>query len=366
MPRSSTARGQPSDLDTLVNPTWDTSPNSFPAFYQELLKWLTKQETKYAYLCAYYYVLDKSRLACVSDNHAARLKAGLIVKGSFAKPTYVDPTTLVNLPIAATPAAPATPTASSSAEGSSSEGSATIPSPALPASPATFDRERHYANAEMVTSVDMDLFNLINELVLDDDTREEYAEAYQRSGTRLLIYFANKRDTNSSSAYADSIVAKMAAAEEIGLASVSVAEFNLYKSKLSSIRKLLPVEVPCSDITFAHKLVTAVINLGPLVRSEVNNAMRVDKSRGDLAKTKETLISVLTELEDTDRTVSDKHGKAMMSVGLGDPATGRSTKGSGPPGRGRGRGRGGGGAAPPADATPRVDGHADRAWKESD
>ena len=107
MPRSSTARGQPSDLDTLVNPTWDTSPNSFPAFYQELLKWLTKQETKYAYLCAYYYVLDKSRLACVSDNHAARLKAGLIVKGSFAKPTYVDPTTLVTLPIAATPAAPA-------------------------------------------------------------------------------------------------------------------------------------------------------------------------------------------------------------------------------------------------------------------
>jgi hypothetical protein len=190
MPRSSTARDQPSDSDTLVKPTWDTSPNSFPVFYQALLKWLQRQETKYAYICAYYYVLDKSRIACSSVNHAARLKSGLLVKGSFAKPTYVDPDDFVVLPSSASAPAPETPEASSSDAETAEAATPALPSPSIPTS-AKY--ERHYANHELVGSVDMDLFNLITDLVLDEDTVEEYADAYHRSGVLLLIHFADNQ-----------------------------------------------------------------------------------------------------------------------------------------------------------------------------
>ena len=72
----------------------------------------------------------------------------------------------------------------------------------------------------------------------------------------------------------------MAELEAIGLSSCKVAEFNTYKTRLNNLRKLLPNDVPCSDVSFAHKLVVAVRNLGPLVSSELNNAMRIDRSKG--------------------------------------------------------------------------------------
>jgi hypothetical protein len=229
MPRSSTARSPPTDSDTIDVPSWDTSPNTFPVYYQALLKWLQKLEPKFTFLVAYYYVLDKSRLACASDNHCARLKAGSLAKGSFANPTYV----------------------SASASGTALGG--TAPSTGTPIQlPAT--AERYYSNIELVNTVDMELFNALVATVLDDDTVEEYATAYARSGVLLLKQFATlNTNNNSSSNYAQSIVARMDAAEAVGLASASVAEFNTFKSTLSAIRKLLPPEVPCTDIsTYRH------------------------------------------------------------------------------------------------------------------
>ena len=53
----STARGVPATKDaenTSVNaPTWDTSPNTFPQYYQELLAWLPKQESRFTLLRSY-------------------------------------------------------------------------------------------------------------------------------------------------------------------------------------------------------------------------------------------------------------------------------------------------------------------------
>ena len=51
--------------------------------------------------------------------------------------------------------------------------------------------------------------------------------------------------------------------ESVGLASTRVADFNAFKTRLNNLRKLLPDDVPCSDVQFAHKLVVAVRNLGP-------------------------------------------------------------------------------------------------------
>ena len=112
MPRSSTARSSTLDSDTIDTPSWDTSPNTFPAYYQALLKWLPKLEPKFTFLVAYFYVLDKSRLACVSDNHCARLRAGTIVKGTFADPVHVDPSTLILLPATAAASSASSPSAS--------------------------------------------------------------------------------------------------------------------------------------------------------------------------------------------------------------------------------------------------------------
>ena len=58
--------------DTIDTPSWDTSPNTFPQYYMDLLRWLPYQGAKYATIVAYYYVLHRGQVCCVSTNHAAR------------------------------------------------------------------------------------------------------------------------------------------------------------------------------------------------------------------------------------------------------------------------------------------------------
>ena len=81
------------------------------------------------------------------------------------------------------------------------------------------------------------------------------------------------------------------------------------------------------------KLIVAVRNLGPLVQSELNNAMRIDRSKGDLKKTRDTIITVLSELEPS----SAENSSALLNREGGDPHTGRRGQGGG--GRGTTRKR---------------------------
>ena len=60
---------------------------------------------------------------------------------------------------------------------------------------------------------------------------------------------------------------------------------------------------------FAHKLIVAVRNLGPLVQSELNNAMRIDQSKGNLKKTRDTIVGVLSELEPS----SAENSRALLN-----------------------------------------------------
>ena len=130
----------------------------------------------------------------------------------------------------------------------------------------------------VVERVDSDLWLLITPTILDDDTRDELLEIGQESGVRLLIHFKNKYANIAnelSTSYADSITQQMVDLKSVGLASCRVADFNVFKTRLNNLRKLLPADVPCLDVQFAHKLIIAVRNLGPLVQSELNNAMRL-------------------------------------------------------------------------------------------
>ena len=121
----------------------------------------------------------------------------------------------------------------------------------------------------VIDRVDSDLWLLITSTIPDDDTVDDllnHSDIGQESGIRLLIHFKTKAAsiaTELSTSYADTITQQMAELEAIGLSSCKVAEFNTYKTRLNNLRKLLPNDVPCSDVSFAHKLVVAVRNLGP-------------------------------------------------------------------------------------------------------
>ena len=88
----STAPGTPLDVantDSSVKPSWDTSPNTFPQYYQRLLKWVSKQDSRFLLLVQYYIALDRGVICCMSENHAARVRNRLVTKGSFKQPTRV-------------------------------------------------------------------------------------------------------------------------------------------------------------------------------------------------------------------------------------------------------------------------------------
>ena len=87
----STARGVPAtkDVDNTTSndgPTWDTSPNTFPQYYQELLVWLTKQESRYNLLVQHFVALDRGYTCCVSDNHSKRLDRGAAYQRQLQEP----------------------------------------------------------------------------------------------------------------------------------------------------------------------------------------------------------------------------------------------------------------------------------------
>ena len=259
--------------DIIDTPSWDTSPNTFPQYYTKLLKWLPRQESKYTTLAQYYYVLSRGQVCCVSVNHAARAASKMLVKGSFKNPQHVRPTDMLAAPpLSSPPVAPPTP-------GSPGSGTAAGPtagppptplhSGTSPSEPASNNRSRYVENFEIVDQCASELYTLIADTVEDEYTMDELLSAIgERNGILLLIHWSKKFDSDdASSIYATSILDNMKKIEEVGLTSTSVSEFNTFKRLLNAERLLLPSTDPCSDTAFATKLVTAVRNLGPLVRS---------------------------------------------------------------------------------------------------
>ena len=326
----------------------------------DLLRWLPYQGAKYATIVAYYYVLHRGQVCCVSTNHAARAAAKTIVKGTFADPVHVLSTTVVLVPpMSPPPIAPPPPTPPSA-------GSSAAPAAAPPPTPATTvtsSQSRYVENYEVVEECVSEFYTLIAETVEDEETMNEILEEIgSRDGVLLLKYWAKKfKNDASSTIFGEIILENMRKIEAVGLTTASVAEFNIFKRILNDERKLLPATDPCSDISFASKLVSAVRNLGPLVRTELNNAMRIDGSRGDLKKTKLTIISVLSELEEP--TPNDKAMLGTTDPRTGDRGGGRGKGAKG--GRGGDRGVRSGGRGGGAPATPTIT-HADRPWAKAD
>ena len=163
----STAPAPSPDADNTVRPrpSWDTSPNTFPQYYMDLLRWLPYQGAKYATIVAYYYVLHRGQVCCVSTNHAARAAAKTIVKGTFAAPVHVLSTTIVLVPpMSPPPIAPPPPTPPSAG---SSAAPAAEPPP-TPATTVTSSQSRYVENYEVVEECVSEFYTLIAETVDDE------------------------------------------------------------------------------------------------------------------------------------------------------------------------------------------------------
>ena len=70
-------------------PSWDTSPNSFPAYFAALKRWILKQDERYKPLVEYGYVTIKGTIYCMSDNHIDRIRHKLDAVGKLSSPRQV-------------------------------------------------------------------------------------------------------------------------------------------------------------------------------------------------------------------------------------------------------------------------------------
>ena len=83
-PTSSTTNN--SDNINDKEPSWDTSPNTFPAYLAALKRWIYKQDERFKPIVEFGYVNIKGNIYCMSDNHIDRIRAALDPLGTLPKP----------------------------------------------------------------------------------------------------------------------------------------------------------------------------------------------------------------------------------------------------------------------------------------
>ena len=281
---TTTSTSTQNGTDTIESPTWNTSPNTRPAFLLALYKWLPSQDTRYRTLVQYGYVITPKGVNCVSDNHIDRCAAGLITAGSFKAPVIIDPkaTILDSL--------------------GSANGGAGMSADQKKAWHESPTRRRYNLLPESVAELDGALFNSIAECIEDDETVEDLRTASGGSGRKLLADLEAARVTanaDTTGNFGEGVLRNIARIEAEGLADATVSSYNTFKSAIAREVKTLPDDLLAghTDSVIARKHVTAVQHLGPLIAAALNNQMQHDKSKGDLSKTKDTIIKVLSQLE---------------------------------------------------------------------
>ena len=126
---------------------------------------------------------------------------------------------------------------------------------------------------------------------------DDYEKKTNGEGDRLLVELKTGVDEAMADAggYGDSIDIDIDKAFAEGIATATVSDYKALKSRVSQLRRLLPATNPLSDSKFASRLATAAKNLGPFVKSEINNQMTLNKAAGDLVKTDQCIVTVLRQ-----------------------------------------------------------------------
>jgi hypothetical protein len=293
-PLSSSSTTASDNIDRDTAPLWDTSLVSRPRYFDQLVRWLPTQDSRFTTLVQYGVVNDKRYTVVTSTNHLDRHRLGLISRGSFRKPCIIKRTD--------------------------------ADSTGFPADVDTTraDEESKYSiNHNIISQVDNELLEKILGTIDDEDTVHELREDNDGSGRRLLAALDHdvaQAAADDSGNLGESTRKDIEALLSAGLADTSVRAFNAFKSELSRLIRTLPDDLKKGfpDEVVARHLVQSVKNLGPLIRQQINNEIKHDKAAGDLKKSRDTCVRVLSELEAEEVEEARKNGHANAARGRSD------------------------------------------------
>ena len=285
MPSTASKFDNSDNLETVKKPTWNTSTNTFATFLNKLRKWLAKKNNNYKTLVEYGYVVNRNMTCFMTDNHIDRYQHGTIPKGTFADPCRIDRTTvdLNGLP------------AHTAAQWTAIYAADPARAQRLKVNPETID--------DVMASMQTDILSCIE----DEGTAEEWNVSSSGDPLALLVLFEDKLNeistTSTTSNIGSSILKKIAALEAEGLSEPSVEAFNYFKTELTDLIETLPDNLKRANgpSIVSFKLVEAVKSLGGLIEIKINNELRFDKAVGNLSKTRNTIVNVLSSLEREDK-----------------------------------------------------------------
>ena len=187
------------NTDTIVTPSWDTSPLTLPAYAVDLLRWLPAQDKRYSTLVKTYTVLDKTKVLCVNQNHIDRILNGVLPTGTFKEPIVYELTTSVAF---------------------------VVPhgGPGLDAK-----SPRHEESPEKVFELDEAMWETIKPTIEDVATRDEIASSISSLGTGFLVFIQVEIKRNMAldeSNYGSKILQEIKEHEDAGIAAPSITAFN--------------------------------------------------------------------------------------------------------------------------------------------
>jgi hypothetical protein len=295
-PLSSTTPQTDNDKHRDSSPLWDTSLVSRPRYFDQLIRWLPTQDSRFTTLVQYGTVNDKRYTVVTSTNHMDRHRLGKIARGTFKQPCMIQHTD-----------------------------TDTTGFPADHEDTRADDESKYSVNHNIIDQVDNELLEKILGTIDDEDTIHELREESDGSGRALLRAFeqdvanAAKDDSGNLGENTRKDIESLLSA---GLADTSVRSFNAFKSELSRLIRTLPDDLKAGypDAVVARHLVQSVKNLGPLIKQTIENEVKHDKSAGDLKKSRDTCVKVLSELEaeEVEAMRKQNHGLGHAARGLPD------------------------------------------------
>ena len=272
--------------DSIDKPMWDTSPITKPRYLIRMARWLPDQDERFRILIETGTTTQKTSTVVTSINHMDRHRHGLLPRGTFQKPTLVRHTDYDIL-------------------GFPSDSDATRDD----------DKARYFINPDIVNKVAAEMLTTILGTVEDEETAEELRRACGGNGLVLLQIWEAERakaagdDTGN---LGESIINEINDLLDTGLAEPTVSAFNAFKTSLRQLILTLPNDLQSGwpDTVVARKLAKAVKDLGPLIQTKLENEMRHEKANGDLKKTRDACVQVLSSLELDEINEARRNGRA--------------------------------------------------------
>jgi hypothetical protein len=213
-PLSSTTPQTDNDKHRDSSPLWDTSLVSRPRYFDQLIRWLPTQDSRFTTLVQYGAVNDKRYTVVTSTNHMDRHRLGKIARGTFKQPCMIQHTD-----------------------------TDTTGFPADHEDTRADDESKYSVNHNIIDQVDNELLEKILGTIDDEDTIHELREESDGSGRALLRAFeqdvanAAKDDSGNLGENTRKDIESLLSA---GLADTSVRSFNAFKSELSRLIRTLP------------------------------------------------------------------------------------------------------------------------------